>query len=233
MQDTKNTNTPRHLGLILDGNRRWAKEQGLPTLEGHRKGYNNLKTITEAAFERGVEYVSAYIFSTENWNRSKAEVNYLMKLSHRMIVKDNREINKKGIKLRWLGSEREVSKKLIKEIRQSEELTKNNTKGTLALCFNYGGHREIAEALQKLVAGGVQEDDITEEIIRGNIYCPDVPDVDLVVRTSGEQRISNFMLWRAAYSELYFTDKKWPEFSIDDLDLALNEYSSRVRRLGA
>lgn len=227
------TDIPEHLGLILDGNRRWAKAQGLPQLEGHRLGYDNLKTISEAAFDKGIKYISAFVFSTENWGRSKKEVNYLMKLSHKMITVDYRDTNQKGIKLRWLGSEKEVSPKLISEINRSVELTKSNTRGTLSLCFNYGGHRELAEAVQKIIKSGVPANEINEQIIAENLYNSDIPPIDLLIRTSGEQRISNFMLWRAAYSELYFSDVLWPDFSKKDLNQALTEYASRQRRFGS
>jgi undecaprenyl diphosphate synthase len=232
MTDTKKAAKGLHIGFILDGNRRWAKENGLPQLQGHKVGYDNLKTIAEAAFDRGVAYVSAFVFSTENWNRAKTEVSYLMRLSHKMITNDYREANEKGIKILWMGSEEQVSKKLAQEMKKTVEMTKNNTKGTLALCFNYGGHREISEAFKKMIQQGITAEDISEAKIAENLYNPDVPPVDLIIRTSGEQRLSNFMLWRAAYSELYFSDKNWPDFSTIDLDEALKEYENRKRRFG-
>lgn len=223
---------PHHIGLILDGNRRWARERNLPTLQGHNKGYDNLRTVLDAAIERGVKYVSAFIFSTENWSRTEEEVGYLMDLALRMVVRDVKEIHKKNIRVVWIGSEERVSDKLKKAIRNAEELTKDNTAGTLGLCFNYGGQREIVEGVRQLVADGVQPEDITEEKLAEYLYHPEVPPIDLLIRTSGEQRISNFMLWRAAYSELYFTDKYWPDFSVEDLDDAIAEYNQRGRRFG-
>lgn len=222
---------PTHLGLILDGNRRWAKAHGLPTLEGHRKGYDNLKDITKAAINQGVSFVSAFIFSTENWKRTPAEVKYLMDLAYKMVTRDVAELNRENIRLIWLGSPQHVGSRLLKAINQAVETTKNNSKGTLCLCFNYGGHQEIADAAQQLINTG--ETQITPQKLAANLYGGLlVPPVDLIIRTSGEQRISNFMLWRANYAELYFTPKHWPEFSTTDLNVALTDYANRQRRLG-
>lgn len=226
------SSVPNHLGLILDGNRRWAKLNNTPTLEGHRIGYDNLKTITKQAFSSGVNYISAYVFSTENWNRSREEVGYLMDLLLKFFKKDCSELNKQGVRILWLGNQRKLNSKILKAVSQAVELTKNNTKGTLALCFNYGGYDEIVEAVKKMIKLNVKEEDVTTRLIRDNLFCPDLPDLDLVIRTSGEQRISNFMLWRIAYSELYFSDKFWPEFTVEDIKLALEEYANRGRRFG-
>ena len=223
---------PTHLGLILDGNRRWANERGLPSLEGHSKGYDNLKDIAKAAFDRGVQYVSAYIFSTENWDRTKKEVSYLMSLALRMLTRDVAELNKENIKLIWLGRPNNLSAKLLKAIKNAEELTKNNTRGTLCLGFNYGGKLELADAFKILVEKGTKPDEITPDLISEYLYGDNVPAIDLVIRTSGEKRISGFMLWRIAYSELEFLDKYWPDFNSDDLDAALLSYSKRHRRFG-
>jgi undecaprenyl diphosphate synthase len=221
---------PNHLGLILDGNRRWAKANGLPTLEGHRKGYDNLKDIGKAAINKGVKYVSAYIFSTENWNRTPVEVKYLMNLAYTMLTRDVKELNDEGIRVVWLGSVQNISKKLLKAIRAAEETTANNTRGTLCICFNYGGQQEIADAAQKLIND--KATNVTPELFATALYTPEVPPMDMLIRTSGEQRLSGFMLWRAAYAELYFVDKHWPDFGRDDLDIAFNEYSGRQRRFG-
>ncbi len=228
MSDTNSL--PNHIGFILDGNRRWAKEQGLSTLEGHRAGYNNLKDITKTAVNRGISYISAYIFSTENWNRTKAEVKYLMNLAYIILTKDIKELHKENIRVVWLGTKDRLSDKLLGAISQAEGTTKSNTRGTLALCFNYGGQQEIAEAASQLAQKG---DAITVDSIRGALYHPEIPDVDFIIRTSGEQRISNYMLWRAAYAELYFVQKHWPAFNADDLDEALAEYAKRQRRFGS
>ena len=225
--------TPRHLGLILDGNRRWAEKNGLPKLEGHKRGYENLKVIAEAALDGGVEYLSAYIFSTENWNRSKEEVGYLMKLVVEVFTKDINSLIDKNIKIVFLGSRTGLSKSVEKAINGAEERSKDITGGTLALCFNYGGQLEITDAVKEIVALKVPENDIDEKLIEQHLYQPSVPPVDFMIRTSGEKRLSNFMLWRMAYTELYFTDKHWPAFDVDDLKEALFEYASRRRRFGS
>lgn len=227
------TVTPQHIGFILDGNRRWAKEHGQLAMQGHQQGYETLKTIVDATFERGVKCISAYVFSTENWNRAQEEVSFLMNLTLLMVTRDLKEMHKKGIRIVWLGTPDNVGDKLIKSLRNAEEITKNNTKGTLAVCFNYGGQKELVDATAKIVASGIAPDEISEETITQNLYGQDISPVDLLVRTSGEQRISNFMLWRAAYSELVFVGKYWPDFSEQDLDDVITEYSRRQRRFGS
>lgn len=222
---------PIHVGLVLDGNRRWARSQNLPQLEGHRTGYNNLKDIAKHAADRGIKYLSAFIFSTENWNRSKEEVGYLMNLAYTLLTRDVKELNKENIRVLWLGSRERVSEKLQKAIDKAVDLTKNNTRGTLCLCFNYGGRQEIVNAAQKLIDSGVKT--VTEESISSAIYESEVPDVDFLIRTSGEVRTSGYMLWRAAYAELYFVDKYWPGFTRDDFDAALEDYANRHRRFGS
>lgn len=227
MSDT----VPSHLGLILDGNRRWATEQGLPTLEGHRKGYENLKTIGKAAIKRGVKFVSAYVFSTENWNRSAEEVEYLMKLLVWVATKEIKDLDEAGIRVVFAGSRAKLKPKVIKAIESAEKRTAQNTGGTLALCLNYGGHQEIIDAVNQAIADGHKT--VTKTVIEHNLYAAEIPPIDLVIRTSGEQRISNFMLWRVAYSELLFVKKHWPAFTEADLDNAFAEYSARQRRFGA
>ena len=232
MSDKLSNNVPMHLGLILDGNRRWAKDQGKPTYDGHRAGYENLKVIGKAAIKRGVKYVSAYVFSTENWKRSAEEVDYLMKLLLWVAKNEVKELHEENIRIRFLGEKTRLSKDIIKAITNAEEKTKDNTAGTLALCLNYGGQQEIAHAMNEILAENGQIGSITVDDIEQHLYAPDIPPVDLLVRTSGEQRISNFMLWRIAYSELLFVDKHWPAFNVDDLDMALGEYARRQRRFG-
>jgi undecaprenyl diphosphate synthase len=223
---------PRHLGLILDGNRRWAREHGLPVIEGHRQGYENLKTITDYAFDQGVEYVSAYVFSTENWNRSGSEVRNLMKLLLWVMKHELENLSKHGIRIRTLGSKFRLGKALVRAIHEAEEKTKDNSRGTLLLCLNYGGQQEIVDAMKQIVAEGTPEQDITPELIEKHLYAPGIPPVDLIIRTSGEQRLSNFMLWEGAYSELMFTDTYWPDFSSDELQKMLVQYADKHRRMG-
>jgi undecaprenyl diphosphate synthase len=227
-----NSSVPNHLGLILDGNRRWAKEHNLSSLEGHQRGADNLKVIARHAINSGVNYVSAYIFSLENWNRSKKEVNYLMRLAYVMITRDVDELNQDGVRIVWLGSKQKVSKKLLKAIAAAEELTKNNKKGTLCICFNYSGYQEIVDAFIKIIDQKIPKNKINIDLIEDNLYGKDIPKIDFLIRTSGEHRISNFMLWRINYAELYFVEKHWPGFSKSDLDKALKEYSKRERRFG-
>lgn len=220
---------PSHVGIILDGNRRWAKEQGVPTLEGHRQGAENFKAIAKHAFDRGVTYVSAYVFSQENWQRTEEEVGYLMSLVVRAVESYLDEFHKRDIKIIILGRHEGLGKKVLNAIQKTEETTKNNTKGVLALCFNYGGREEIADAARMLAQTSRE---ITVESIGSAIYAPEIPDVDLVIRTSGEERISGFMLWRAAYAELYFSPVFWPAFKKEDFDTALDVYAHRQRRFG-
>lgn len=230
---TKKPNIPSHLGLILDGNRRWAEAHNLPSLEGHRKGYENLKTIVEAAMKRGITYISVYVFSTENWERSQEELDYLMKLLVWVSRHEINELHQEGICIRFVGSRERLSKKVLDAIESAEQKTKNNDKATIAFCFNYGGQQEITDAVKAIIKDGIPADKVTSDTIAQHLYAPDVPPIDLIIRTSGEQRLSNFMLWRAAYSELCFVDKLWPDFSEVDLDKALNDYAKRERRFGA
>ena len=226
------TEIPQHIGFIVDGNRRWAKKHGLPAYEGHLAGYNAIKEVVQAAFDAGIKYVSAYSFSTENWKRSEQEVSKLMGLVLRLLTADLHIFEENNIRLRILGTRDRLDDRIIKAIENAEAQTANNTRGTLALCFNYGGQLEIAEACKKIVQSGVSAEKVTPELIAQNIYAPEVPPVDLVVRTSGEQRLSNFMLWRVAYSELLFLEKFWPDMTKDDVSSILEEYARRGRRFG-
>lgn len=228
-----NSKTIKHLGIIVDGNRRWAKAHSLPILEGHRRGYNNLKDISKKALDYGIEYISAYVFSTENWNRDKQEVDDLMKLLGWVLSHEVKEFHKENIRLRAVGSRSRFSPALQKSLKSAEELTANNTRGTIILCLDYGGQQEIVDATKNIINAGISADNVTIETINQNIYAADVPPVDLIIRTSGEKRLSNFMMWRSAYSELLFVDKNWPDFDEADLDTAVNEYNQRQRRFGA
>ena len=232
MITTKDTTIPRHVGYIVDGNRRWAKTHGLPTYEGHLAGYNALQDIAKATFDGGAEYVSAYIFSTENWKRSQEEVKALMGLVLKLFTSDLPILQKENIRLRVLGSHEGVSEKILHAINEAEEATKNNTRGTLALCFNYGGQLEIADAVKKFVQQGGDASQITPDDIAANLYVSEIPPVDLIVRSSGEERLSNFMLYRAAYSELMFITKNWPDMTPQDVDKIMKEYAKRERRIG-
>lgn len=223
---------PTHIGYIVDGNRRWAKQHGLPTYEGHLAGYNAIQDIARATIDAGVKYVSAYVFSTENWKRSEDEVSKLMGLVLRLLKADLHIFQENDVRLRILGSRENVSDKIIKAIDEAEEATKDNKRGTLALCFNYGGQLEIADAVKRIVAEGIAADMVTPELIESHLYAADIPPCDLIVRTSGEQRLSNFMLWRSAYSELMFLDKNWPDMTKEDVTDILETYKNRERRIG-
>jgi undecaprenyl diphosphate synthase len=224
--------TPRHIGYIVDGNRRWAKERGLPTYKGHAMGYKVVHEIARASFDAGVEYVSLYIFSTENWKRSQDEVGKLMNMFIKAAVDDLHVFQEDNIKVVILGSREHLSTGVLKAVESIESKTATNTAGTIAVCFNYGGQQEIADACKKIVQSGIQPNDITVELIGESLYAPEVPPIDVIVRTSGEQRLSNFMLWRSAYSELLFLDKLWPDMTKDDVTAILKEYSRRGRRFG-
>lgn len=223
---------PQHIGFVVDGNRRWAKKHGLPTYEGHLAGYNGLKDVLIESLNRGVKYASAYVFSTENWKRTAEEVNNLMGLLLRVLESDVPIFVENRIRLRVIGTREGLPKAVIKAIDRAEATTAELDGGELLLCLNYGGHLEIADAVKKIIQSGMSADDVTPEMIAQNLYAPEVPPCDLIVRTSGEQRLSNFMLWRAAYSELLFVDKLWPDMTKEDVSVILEEYQRRNRRFG-
>jgi len=221
-----------HLAIILDGNRRWAKSRGLPTLEGHRRGYDNVKKVGKWCLEKEIGILTVYAFSTENWNRSKREVGYLMRLLKRALTKDLSEFHKMGFSLRILGRRRQLPKDLQQAIKKAMDLTKNNSKGILNICLNYGGRAEITDAVKKIVRKKVLVSKIDESLVSDNLYTAGLPDPDMIVRTSGEHRLSGFLLWQASYSELYFIKRHWPEFSKKDLEDVIKEFSKRQRRFG-
>jgi undecaprenyl diphosphate synthase len=230
MSDNNIAILPTHLGIILDGNRRWANKRGLRPIEGHKQGFETFRSISEECLNRGIKFLTVYAFSTENWKRSKEEVGFLINFIGLVIDKHVKELHKKNVRFIWLGSEEGLEQSLINKLRNAEKLSKDNTKATFCLCFNYGGQQEIATATQDLA---LSNEPITVDSINKSLYGGShIPPLDLVIRTSGEKRISNFMLWRCAYSELYFSDKLWPDFSIEDLNLALSEYTNRNRRYG-
>jgi len=223
---------PGHIGYIIDGNRRWAKTHGIPTYEGHLAGYNALKDIAFATLDAKVQFMSIYIFSTENWKRSQEEIKGLMSLILRLFTTDAKIFHEKNIRLKILGTRNGLDAKILKAMDKLEDDTKDNTAGTLAICLNYGGQMEVVDAVKKIVESGAKPDDITEDLIAANLYGAEVPPVDVIVRTSGEKRLSNFMLWRSAYSEFIFLDKMWPDMTKDDVDGIIKEYSRRHRRFG-
>lgn len=223
---------PKHIGIIMDGNRRWARKSGLPTFAGHKKGYDIAMKVGEWCLDRGVNILTIYAFSTENWDRSKKEVSYLMMLLKQAFQKEIMNLHAKGIQVRVIGIEKGLSKDIKDAIRKAMDLTKNNKRGILNIALNYGGRSEIVEAVKKIVKQKVSPEKISEELISRNIFTSDLPDPDLIIRTSGEYRLSGFLTWQSVYSELLFVDKPWPAFTEKDVDNAIEEYSRRNRRFG-
>ncbi len=218
--------TATRVAIIMDGNGRWAGERGLPVLEGHRRGAKTLKQIVKDSVALGVSELTAYAFSTENWLRPDEEVSGLMRMFAELIVSETPELSEEGVRLRFVGSREGIGPELIEQMEWGEATTRANDRLTLFVAFNYGGRAEILEAARRYEGGG-------EEEFRGLLYAPEMSDPDLVIRTSGEQRLSNFLLWQSAYSELYFSDVMWPDFDRAELERALQELASRRRRFGA
>ena len=223
---------PAHIGIIMDGNGRWAKSRGKSRIHGHQEGARRVKTVVRFANDLGVKHISLYAFSVENWARPSFEVSALMRLIRAYIVRERNDLHAEGVKFRLLGRLEELAPEIIRQAQISTELMQNNPGLSLNLCINYGGRAEIDDAVKKIINKGYQADQITEELIAANLYWPELPDVDLMVRTSGEMRTSNFHLWRGAYSELYFTPVLWPDFDDVELLKALLAYQNRERRFG-
>jgi len=222
----------KHIGIILDGNRRWAKAKGLPSFEGHRRGYDNLKTIGLACLDRGIEHFSAFVFSTENWQRAQEEVGYLLDLLHLALTKELDFFHKHGIRLKVLGQRDRLSEKMLRAIDEAQSATAGNARGQLNLCLNYGGRAEIVAAVKNIAARDLPPEAITEETVSASVWSAGIPEPDLIIRTSGERRLSGFLTWSGVYSELLFVDKHWPDFDESDLDAALADYDERQRRFG-
>lgn len=223
-------NTPHHLGIILDGNRRWAKERHLSPLEGHKKGAEVVKNLIGWCKKRGIKILTLFVFSTENWNRPKAEISYLMDLLKKAFEKKNLEkALQEKVKIRIIGQRDKLSLSLLKKIEKIEKITANNKTMMLNFALSYGGRAEIVEAVKNIIKNKIPTEKINERVISQNLWTSDL---DLVIRTGKEQRISNFLIWQAAYSELYFVSKYWPEFTERDLEKALKEYTRRQRRFG-
>ncbi len=223
---------PTHVGIIVDGNGCWAKERGLSRLKGHDAGFDNLRELVKYIHKRGIKYLSLYVFSTENFNRPKEEVDHLMDIFVVMCKKYRQELMDNNIRAIFSGRDEPLPKKVIKARNELVELTKNNTGGTVNFCMNYGGRAEILDAVKKIAKSGVDVDTLTEEDMRKYLY-QDLPDVDLMIRTSGELRLSNFLLWQNSYAEFYFPKTKFPDFHEADFDQAIIEYTSRDRRFGS
>jgi len=223
---------PNHVAIIMDGNGRWAEQRGLSRLEGHQAGAKNIRPIIKCLNQHHIKYVTLYGFSTENWHRPKDEITGLLHLLEASIDEQARELQKRGIKLRHLGRLEEFPQGVQLAINRAVELTKNNTRMTLSLALNYGGRLEILDAVRHIITEGVPIQNIDEELFNSYLYTAGLPDVDLLIRTGGELRISNFLMWQAAYSEYYFTPVLWPDFDKKELEKALLTYSQRQRRFG-
>jgi undecaprenyl diphosphate synthase len=224
---------PVHVAIIMDGNGRWAQERGLSRQAGHRAGTENIRRIIEAFAERGVRYLTLYAFSTENWGRPRREVSALIKLLGRVLERELRALHENDIRLLHFGSLAPLSPDLQKKVCDAIELTRNNKGLTVCLAFNYGGRAEIAEAVRRIVREGIPASEITEDVVAAHLDTRGIPDPDLIIRTAGEMRLSNFLLWQAAYAEYYATPTYWPDFDEAEIDRALAAYAARERRFGA
>ena len=229
---TQTNYPPQHVAIIMDGNGRWAKKRGLPRLAGHNAGGDNIRPVVKIFANYGVKYLTLYMFSTENWNRPRIEVAGLLSLLARKIDQETQTFHQENIRLVHLGRLDRLSQKLREKVQAAVELTQNNTGLTLCLAFDYGGRDEIVQAARRIASAGIAGNNIDESVFARYLYNPDIPDPDLVIRTGGDSRLSNFLLWQAAYSELYFTPVLWPDFGREDVEEALAECKRRQRRFG-
>jgi undecaprenyl diphosphate synthase len=227
----KNTEL-KHIAIIMDGNRRWAKERNLPSAVGHKKGVEALKETLRACNDFGVKYLTVYAFSTENWNRKQEEVDFLMELVAITMTNELAEMHDEGVQIRFIGDLTRLSDKLQKILNDAVETTKNNTGVVLQIALNYGARDEITNAIKTIVASGISADEVTPELISSNLYTVGVPDPDVLIRTGGEQRISNYLLWQIAYSEIIIKNEFWPEFGKNLLAESIQEFGKRQRRYG-
>ncbi len=223
---------PRHVAIIMDGNGRWAKRQGLPRIYGHERGTENIRRITNAAGELGIRYLTLWAFSTENWRRPFEEVQGIMRILAEAVERETEALHRQGARLCHIGSLVGLPDDTRRAVEAAIDLTKGNDRLVLTLAFNYGGRQEMVQAIRTLVAQGIPADEIDEDAITRCLYTCEIPDPDLVIRTSGEYRMSNFLIWQAAYAELFFTPVLWPDFGPDDLTAAVLDYSQRERRFG-
>ncbi len=232
IQDIPAERIPRHIAIIMDGNGRWAKKRGMPRLYGHSAGVEALRGIIKACVEFGVKYLTIYAFSTENWGRPEDEVNGLEKLFHQAFTNEFLELRKEGVRIIHLGQREGIPQDLLDEIDEAVEQSKTNDRLVLSVGLNYGSRNELMHAVRKMIADGVKPEDVTEKSISDYLFTAGTPDPDLVIRTSGEQRLSNFLLWQTAYSEWEFPETLWPDFNREELLKAIYEYSKRDRRFG-
>lgn len=222
----------QHIAIIMDGNRRWARERNLPSAVGHKKGVDALKTTLRACKDFGIKYLTVYAFSTENWNRKKEEVEFLMELLALTIQNELQEMHSEGVVIKFIGDLTRLNQKLQKILNNAMEVTKNNTGVNFQIAFNYGSRDEIVNAVKSIAAEGIKPDDITEKVVSEHLYTKGIPDPDLLIRTGGEKRVSNYLLWQIAYAEILVTKQYWPEFNRDSLADAVEEFHNRQRRFG-
>jgi undecaprenyl diphosphate synthase len=236
MADTSNQapleKVPQHVAMIMDGNGRWAIQRGLPRLAGHKAGTENLRRIIRASVEFGVKYLTIYAFSTENWGRPPEEVQGLMLILQDVIDRELNELHKEGVQLRHIGRLERLDPRIQKKVLKAIELTKGNDRLVVNVAFNYGGRDEIVCAIQKIINDGIPAEDVTDELVNKYLFTAGVPDPDLIIRTSGELRVSNFLIWQAAYSEWYITPTYWPDFDKEEYRRALESFANRDRRFG-
>lgn len=223
---------PKHIGIIMDGNGRWAERRNLPRIMGHKEGIKAVRRTVKAAVKYGIEYITLYSFSTENWKRPKEEVEFLFSLMEKNLKKEGENLNKNNVKVRFMGREEELPENLIEIMDYVENLTKKNTGLNLIFAINYGGRSEIVDCIKRIIENGYKIEDINEDLINKFLYLPDVPEPDLIIRTSGEKRLSNFLIWQSAYSEFYFTPVLWPDFDEKEFLKALIDYQKRKRKFG-
>lgn len=226
------TRIPNHVAIIMDGNGRWAAQRRLPRLAGHRAGTENIRRVIECFTEYQVKYLTLFAFSTENWNRPRVEVRGLLRILEEVINRETKNFHENGIKLRHLGRLDRLSKRLQRAVHRAMELTKDNTRMTLSIAFDYGGRAEIVDAVQCILRQGIPPESVNEALLSSYLYTAGLPDPDLIIRTGGEMRLSNFLLWQSAYSEYYSTPTFWPDFGREDIEKALITYSQRKRRFG-
>lgn len=231
-EEAKLEHVPRHVAIIMDGNGRWAKARGLPRLAGHRAGTENLRPILEASVEFGIEYLTIWAFSTENWSRPEIEVKGLLRILERMIRRELKELHKQGVQLRHIGRLERLPGRLQKEVQDAIDLTKDNDRIVLNVAFDYGGRAEIVQAVRRIMRAGIPASDVNEDLLSQYMYTGGQPDPDLIIRTGGELRTSGFMLWQSAYSEYYITPTLWPDFGREELYQALVAFGQRDRRFG-
>jgi undecaprenyl diphosphate synthase len=238
LSDLDLSRVPAHIGIVMDGNGRWAKQRGLPRTEGHKKGEEALFDVVEGALEAGVRWLTVYAFSTENWRRPASEVRFLLNYNRVLLRTRRNDLHTRNVRIRFLGRvDWRIPKNVLRDMEAAESLTRENTRMTFTIAFNYGGRTEVADAVKRILdehdAGKLRGERITPESIASRLYRPDMPDPDLVIRTSGEQRTSNFLMWQAAYSELWFTPVLWPDFNREHLFEAIRDFQKRHRRFGA